>query len=335
MSESLWPFSQEFRVWHTAPPDGPLSFFRLSNELHQANCPLKFQGSAGALSQLFDPNAGAPYPVDQYPHLNEEFVCWLQLPADVKGTEWYFGCVTFKRNRYRKLLFNEFRDLAARAGACLRQTPLFCEWLWPCMQYLSQADRHPTLFDGADAAWWIALLFTKPDILKPLHAACTRTDIQNVVRFEIENAASWSRDAIRSRQLDDEPLWPKVNCRIAPPFREIPCPTFFAVEDHGIRPPSVTAQSEGDFRIANRLVGTLLPLGRSPNEWTDWVLTKNAKKWFKAADVVTSDTGWTTFAKGIREEGRLVNHPKRGARMIRIHKSIFDRFEMKWPPATS
>lgn len=198
----------------------------MSDEFHQVKSPMTFQGRAEALSQLFDPNADAPYPVDQYPHLNSEFVCWLQLPSDVKGTEWYFGCVTFKRNRFRKALFSEFLDVAAKAGACLRQNPVFREWLWPCLQYLSQADRHPKLLDGADVAWWVALLFTKPDILKPLHSACTRSDIQELVRFEIDNPASWSRRAISSRQLDSEPVWPKVNCRVATPFRDIPCPAL-------------------------------------------------------------------------------------------------------------
>ena len=227
MADALWPFENQFRVWHTSPPNGPLSFFRLSNEFHDAGCPLRFQGTAKNLWQLFDPTSKPPYSVAQYPHLSlTDFVCWLQLPSDVVGTDWYFGYVYFDQSRQRKKLFDEFRELAAQAGACLRTNPRFREWLWPCLQYLSQADRYPQLRDGEDIAWWVALLFTKPDLCQLIHSACSRNDIADVVQFEIENAALVSKEAIRSRQLFGDPLWPTVNCRVARPFREIPCPDF-------------------------------------------------------------------------------------------------------------
>ncbi len=227
MVDALWPFADQFRTWETSPPNGPLSFFRLSNEFHDAGCPLKFQGTAKNLWQLFDPTSKPFYPVAQYPHLSlDDFVCWLQLPSDVTGTEWYFGYVYFKKLKHRKKLFDEFRELAAQAGACLRTNPRFREFLWPCLQYLSQADRYPQLRDGEDIAWWIALLFTKPDICQLLYSACSRNDIADVVQIEIENAALTSKKAISSWQLFDDPRWPTVNCRVARPFREIPCPDF-------------------------------------------------------------------------------------------------------------
>ena len=337
MTKSLWPFAEDFRVWHTAPPTGPLSFFRLSSEFHDANLPLTFQGTKTALSQLFDPNAAPPYPLNQFPRLNKEFVCWLLLPGDAKGTEWYFGCVTFERQKQKKSkkLFDEFRELAASAGACLRQDEAFREWLWPCLQYLSQADRHPKLLDGADAAWWLALLFTKPELGQRLHTACTRSQVDGVIRFEIDNPAHWSRRAIKSRQLEGVPVWPKVNCRVAPPFREIACPEFFAANGPDQTDKGFASKSDRKGELPTPAASSNVRSPEdAPHEWTDWVLTKNAKKWFKDAEFVTSSSGWTSFANGLRGERRMVNHPTRKARMIRIHKSIFARFGMPLPDIT-
>ena len=72
-----------------------------------------------------------------------------------------------------------------------------------------------------------------------------------------------------------------------------------------------------------------------PEEWTDWVLTKVARGWFSKADVVTSTTGWTTFANRLRKEGLVKNHSTRGSRMIKIHESVFTRHGMKSPDIPS
>ena len=227
MADAPWPCAEKFSVWHTSPPDGPPSFFRLANEFGQVNCPLIFEGTTKALSQLFDPDSKAPYPLCNHPFVNfREFVCWLQLPADVTGEEWYFGCVYFDDpNEHQKKLISEFRELATRAGKCLRKNRRFREWLWPCLQFLSQAERHRELLDGAEAAWWIALLFTKPDS-QQLHAACLRKDDGDVVQFQIANPGQWSKQPIISYRLcTDPPLWP-VPERIVRPFKEIPYPDF-------------------------------------------------------------------------------------------------------------
>ena len=231
MGDALWPCADDFRAWHTSRRNAGQSFFWLSNEFHEANCPLTFQGTTETLLQLFDAEAETPYPVSQYPHLNDDFVCWLQLPSDVVGTEWYFGAVTFDRRRHRRKLFDDFRVLAAKCGACLRQNPRFREWLWPCMQYLTQADRHPNLRKTEEIeniAWWVALLFTKPNFCGLLHEACTRHDITalEIARFQIDNPAHWSKVAILSHRLSGDPFWPMVGCRVALPFRDIPCPDF-------------------------------------------------------------------------------------------------------------
>ena len=228
MADALWPFADKFRAWHTSRRKAGPSFFWLSNEFHEASCPLTFQGTTETLLQLFDVEAATPYPVSQHPHLNDDFVCWLQLPSDVVGAEWYFGAVTFDRKRHRRKLYDDFRNLAAKCGACLRQNLRFREWLWPCMQYLTQADRHPKLRENEDVAWWVALLFTKPNFCGLLHEACTRHDITalQIARFQIDNPAHWSKEAIRSHQLSGDPYWPIVDCRVAKPFRDIPCPEF-------------------------------------------------------------------------------------------------------------
>lgn len=241
MASELWPFADQFAEWHTSPPEIPLSFSRLSNAFHGARCPLRFEGNEKHLWQLFDPTSDPPYYVQQYPHLNlKDFLCWLQLPSDANGAKWFFGCVCFDQSQSRKQLFDDFRKLAAQAGACLRANPRFREWLWPCLQYLSQANRFPQLRDGEDIAWWAALLFTNPKVNKPLHAACKRSDPVDGIAFEIENPAHWSREAIRSWQLLAKPLWPPANSPVARTTRNI----SYSDDDH--KPSSTPARKPGE-----------------------------------------------------------------------------------------
>jgi hypothetical protein len=62
-------------------------------------------------------------------------------------------------------------------------------------------------------------------------------------------------------------------------------------------------------------------------DWTDWVLTKNAKLWF--ADDITSKTGWTGFANKHECEGLL--RRRKVGREVQIHRSLFAKYQRMFP----
>ncbi len=66
--------------------------------------------------------------------------------------------------------------------------------------------------------------------------------------------------------------------------------------------------------------------------WTIWVLTKIAHPVFSATKAVgKSPQAWTDFANGLRYEGLMENHPVRGPKEIKIHRSVLAKFEIKRP----
>lgn len=71
------------------------------------------------------------------------------------------------------------------------------------------------------------------------------------------------------------------------------------------------------------------PPEQNPEDWTEWTQTKVARQWFPS---ITSDAGWTDFANAFRAEGLIINHPTSKARVLRIHKTVFVRHGLKFPP---
>lgn len=85
----------------------------------------------------------------------------------------------------------------------------------------------------------------------------------------------------------------------------------------------IERQSENEGEAAE-----LLPQTQSPKEWTDWRQPKVAVNWFPT---VSSPRGWSAFAKRLREEGKLKNHPTTGDKLVSIHRSVFARIGLALP----
>lgn len=72
--------------------------------------------------------------------------------------------------------------------------------------------------------------------------------------------------------------------------------------------------------------------GGDRTKWTIWLQTKTVKPVFAAKRAVgKSPQAWTDFANGLRAEGLLENHPIRGPKEVKIHKSVFTKFEIDYP----
>lgn len=197
MGDSLWSCAEDFG--------------RLLKQFHNVGpkVSLVFQGSTEAIERLYNPAKTPPSVVQNHPRTNGEFVCWLQLPHDWNGSQWSFGRVLCRDATPTKL--NEFCRVAEQAGSFLRRNLRFGEWLMPCLEYITHAGRLPKLREAEDISWWLALLFMKPDVLKPQakHGAAF---------VEIDDAVSLSQRAIHSWRLAaNKPLWP-VATQVIPPF---------------------------------------------------------------------------------------------------------------------
>jgi len=71
--------------------------------------------------------------------------------------------------------------------------------------------------------------------------------------------------------------------------------------------------------------------GRSFEEWTDWIAPKNARNWFD----IDSSQGWTNFANKHRREGLIKSKPGTNHREVRIHSSLFFKYQKQFPQKRS
>ena len=72
----------------------------------------------------------------------------------------------------------------------------------------------------------------------------------------------------------------------------------------------------------------------APEEWHQWVYTKQVRKWFETKGHITSKSGWSAFASRMKNEGRIIDHPQSGPKKLRLHRSVFNQYSEDMPDLT-
>lgn len=129
---------------------------------------IEWHGEGKDLARMADPNSDpkSEWINPHREHSLEKFFCWLMLPKDVSGGEWYFGRVS-TRHRSKTQELDEFLAIASKGGHLLRQDTLFGKYLSPCVEHTKFAQRFPCFHDHLDLSFWCAFLFTNRGLSHP------------------------------------------------------------------------------------------------------------------------------------------------------------------------
>ena len=167
----------------------------------------------------------------------EEFIAWLMLPRDPSGERWYFGRV-FSRRRSLANHIRAFQDIASEAGKLLRSDSRFHKMFSPCVAHTDFVGQFPTLFDGLDASYWCAVLFTKPIITKHWGALEFPFRTDDIAVASIDDPFQMTADAIESWEFANAAPVPLAGY-IASPHKWTSTPVAAKTPGDDQQPPNV------------------------------------------------------------------------------------------------